>query len=235
MNSFKRAFLSFVEKIIPNRSISSSKKLWNKLANENHRYYIVSKKGRGIEDEEFRKTGLENYNDIIKNDTFLFNELGSYNGKKVLEIGCGIGRMTEFFANDFDDVYGIDISETMIERGKKYLAHLNSNKIHLLATNGVNYPFEDNFFDLVFSYIVFQHMPSKEVVQKNLQEVFRVLNPSGIAKIQLRGGSQPHKWNWYYGPSFSSNEATEMINKIGFQILKTEGENTKRFWFWLKK
>lgn len=235
MASFKRVFLSFIEKIIPNRSISSSKKLWNKLADENHRYYIVSKKGRGIDSEEFRKTGLENYNDIIKSDAFLLDELGFYNGKKVLEIGCGIGRMTEFFANDFEDAYGIDISEKMIEEGKKYLAHLNSNKIHLIATDGVNYPFENNFFDLVFSYIVFQHMPSKEVVKKNLEEVFRVLNPNGIAKIQLRGGSQPHKWKWYYGPSFSLSEATEIMNEIGFKILKTEGEETKRFWLWLEK
>lgn len=233
LSKFSKILSPFFEKIIPDRNILASKKLWNKLANKNHRYYIVSKKGKSITKEEFRNTGLENYNDIIKNDSLLLNKLGSYNNKKVLEIGCGIGRMTEFFAGDFEKIYGIDISENMIEEGKKYLEHLEN--VNLIATNGVNYPFENNFFDFVFSYIVFQHMPSREVVKANLREVFRVLNPNGIAKIQLRGGTKPYKWKWYYGPSFSFDEAKSLIDEIGFKILKTEGENTKRFWLWLEK
>lgn len=234
MHMLFRRLLSLIEKIIPNRDIIASKKLWDKLANKNYLYYIVSKKGKDITNKQFRSTGLENYTEIIKNDSLLLDKLKAYYNKRVLEIGCGIGRMTEFFANDFKTVDGIDISESMIEQGKKYLAHLKN--VNLIATDGINYPFQDDSFDLVFSYIVFQHMPSQEVVKANLREVFRVLNPNGgIAKIQLRGGVKPCKWKWYYGPSFSLNEAKSIINEIGFRLLKTEGENTKRFWLWLEK
>ena len=41
-------------------------------------------------------------------------------GKRVLEIGCGMGRLFPGLAERFDDVWGIDISSTMIARGRKH-------------------------------------------------------------------------------------------------------------------
>jgi len=234
MYNLYRKILTPVQKILPNRSIKTSKKLWNKLAEKNPRYYIVSKEGKDIDVEKFRQIGLENYTNLIKKDLFLLNKLGDCSTKNVLDIGCGIGRITRFFANDFKMVYGVDISEKMITQGKEYTADLQN--VSLVATDGIHYPFDDNFFDLVFSYIVFQHMSSVEVVEENLKEVFRVLKPnSGIAKIQLRGGAEPFKWHWFYGPSFSLGQATALVNKVGFRILKTEDESKKRFWLWLSK
>jgi ubiquinone/menaquinone biosynthesis C-methylase UbiE len=44
------------------------------------------------------------------------------NDATMLEIGCGIGRMTRAFASRFGTVYGIDISPEMIAQGQRYLA-----------------------------------------------------------------------------------------------------------------
>jgi len=223
----------FLEKLLPEETICGSKKKWNKLARENSRYVIASRKGKGITEDEFKILGAENYNDLILNDPILLEKLKPYSDRNVLEIGCDIGRLSEFFANDFKNITGIDISEEMVGQGKKRLAHIKN--LNFIATDGVNYPFPLDHFDLVFSYLVFQHMPSKEVIKRNFKEIFRVLRSDGIAKIQIRGGHQPYKWQWFYGPSFNLEEATKMVTEIGFKIIKTEGEKEKRFWLWLKK
>ncbi len=226
-------FIRLLNIFLPNKNIVQSKKDWNKLALENHRYYIVSKKGQGINEDDFRQSGRENYQHLVKEDPLLQELLGNVKDKRVLEIGCGVGRMTEFFAADFKEIYGVDIAEKMIELGRLRLGHLTN--LYLKATNGVHYPFDDSYFDLVFSYIVFQHMPSRAVVKANLTEILRVLKPEGVVKIQLRGGSQPAKWQWYYGPVFSYQRAKELVESVGFKILKTADANKKRFWLWLKK
>jgi SAM-dependent methyltransferase len=47
--------------------------------------------------------------------------------------------------------------------------------------------FADNSFDFVYSYIVFQHIPNRDVVLNYLSEARRVLKPGGILRCQLRG------------------------------------------------
>jgi len=229
----KNAALRVVSVFFPDETIEKSKIKWNKLARENARYYVVSKKGKNIEEEDFRDIGKESYRKLILEDKIITKELGQFSDKIVLDIGCGIGRLEEFFARDFKEVHGIDISEEMVSKAKNRLASFNN--VYLKATDGVTYPFENETFDFIFSYIVFQHMPSREVIEKNFMEVFRVLKPGAVAKIQIRGGNAPLKWKWFYGPSWSKDEALKMVKNIGFKTIKTEGEKTKLFWLWLTR
>ena len=46
--------------------------------------------------------------------------------------------------------------------------------------------FPDDFFDFVFSYITFQHIPKKRIILNYLSEIHRVLKPNGLFKIHLR-------------------------------------------------
>lgn len=227
------AIESAIEKFFPEEDISGSKEKWNKLARKNPKFYIVSKAGEGINEEQFRKIGQENYLDLVLNDGLLKKYMPDFKDKTVLDIGCGIGRLSELFAADFREVYGVDISEEMIEQGKDRLEILKN--VHLYATDGLHYPFENDFFDLIFSFVVFHHMPSTEVVEQNFKEVYRTLKTGGIAKIQIRGGKRPLRWQWYHGYAFSKDEALEVLRKTGFKIIKTEGENSKLFWLWLSK
>jgi SAM-dependent methyltransferase len=222
-----------IEKLFPEENISSSKNKWNKLAKKNPKFYIVSRVGEQINEEQFNKIGRENYHDFVLSDDLLKKRLINFKDKIALDIGCGIGRLTELFAADFKEVYGTDISEEMIKQGKERL--YNFKNVHLYATDGLNYPFEDNFFDLIFSFVVFHHMPNKEVIERNFKEVYRTLKNNVVAKIQIRGGRQPYRWQWYHGKAFNKEEALQMLQKIGFRILKIEGENSKFFWLWLAK
>lgn len=217
---------------MPDKSIQDSKDEWNRLAEENHRYYIVSKDGREIDEAQFSQSGIETYESIVAKDQLLAATLGSFAGKRVLDIGCGTGRLSERFAQHFAHVDGVDISESMVAKGGVRLAHVPNVELH--ATDGMHYPFPNGTFDLVFSYIVFQHMPSISVIEENFREIRRVLKPTGIAKIQLRGGRQPRKGTWYYGPAFTAKDATRLADAAGLEIICMGDDSVKRFWLWMR-
>ena len=92
---------------------------------------------------------------------------------KVLDIGCGNGRLKEIMLEN-TDYYGIDFSEGMIERAKKRYP-----KAKFFQTKPFEFPFDDNSFDKVFCLSVLHHIPSKSFRIKFLKEIKRVLKPKG--------------------------------------------------------
>ena len=214
----------------PDETIGESKEKLNQLAKKNANYFVMTNFGENITEKQFSKSGRDDYINYIKEDKF-FREL-DLSTKCILEVGCGIGRIIEFVAQDFQEVYGIDISEEMIKQAEKRL--VNKANIHLCATDGLYYPFPNDFFDTVFSFITFQHMPGRITVKKNLEEIARVLKKIGLAKIQFRG-APACKGSWFYGPSFKIRQINKMVERLPLQILKTEGEGTKYFWVWFRR
>ncbi|MBO0727854.1 MAG: class I SAM-dependent methyltransferase [Acidimicrobiaceae bacterium] len=101
----------------------------------------------------------------------------------ILEIGCGVGRIMQHLAPAVAEVHGIDISSEMIERGSKRMGHIPNAHFHL--GNGYDLGvFGDEMFDVVFSWVVFQHLP-KTVAYNYLTEVHRVLKPGGSFRLHV--------------------------------------------------
>jgi len=229
--NFRTRLSNFLNSLSSNETIKESKNKWNRLAKENARYVVMTDFGEGITEEQFRSSGKKDYDTLVKEDE-IFHSVGDLGNRKILEIGCGIGRITEFLSDAFGEVSGVDISEEMIQTGRKRLT--DKMNVHLHSTNGLDYPFPDESFDIVFSFITFQHMPDKNTVKKNIEEIARVLKKDGIAKIQLRG-LPTKKSEWFYGPSFIISEVEKMIKNLPLQMIKTTGEGQRYFWVWFKK
>jgi SAM-dependent methyltransferase len=103
----------------------------------------------------------------------------------MVEIGCGLGRMTHRFAERFAHVYSVDISPEMLTRAKKQWAGLTN--VDFILGHGNDLPgIADRSVDFVFSYIVLQHVPDQEIVKNYLRETARVLKPGGLAYLQFR-------------------------------------------------
>ena len=68
-------------------------------------------------------------------------------------------------------------------------------------------PLPDACFDLVFSYIVFQHIPSAAVIRSYVREAGRVLKPGGAFKFQVNGDQsaayRAHVRDTWQGETFS--------------------------------
>lgn len=96
-------------------------------------------------------------------------------GEKILDLGCGNGRLAELFKEKNIEYFGVDNSERLIEIAKKKYP-----RGKFQVAEAFNLPFPDNFFDKVFSLAVLHHIPSYEYRAKFLEEVKRVLKPEGI-------------------------------------------------------
>lgn len=208
---------------------------WNVLAKKNSHYYIYSALNEKDE-KKYKDSGIYDVNNFILKDKILKNSI-DFNDAAILEIGCGNGRMTEFIADHFKTVYAVDIAKEMIKKAKERV--INRNNINFLISDGETLEISDNNIDIVFSWIVFQHFPTKKMVINNLKEIYRVLKPSGIAKIQLRGrsafGGSFRFFKWYYGVAFTEFEASKIISNLGFEIVAISGAGKREMEFHIKK
>lgn len=78
-------------------------------------------------------------------------------GMKLLDFGCGVGRLDGLFARDFAEVTGVDISSEMIARAK--IHHSEEKKLIFMTTDEGLTTIRSSYFDVAVSYKVFQHLP----------------------------------------------------------------------------
>ncbi len=112
-----------------------------------------------------------------RNFTWDIENLEQYavSGEKVLDLGCGNGRLLEILKGKDINYFGLDGSEELIE-----IAKYNYPQAKFFAGNALNLPFPKDFFDKVFSVRVLHHIPSKEFQARFLGEVGRVLKSQGL-------------------------------------------------------
>jgi ubiquinone/menaquinone biosynthesis C-methylase UbiE len=100
----------------------------------------------------------------------ILQRLGSLGGKRVLEIGCGKGRISRILKRHDSWIYGIDISEKLLQDAKKICP------FHFIKAEAYRVPFRDDTFDAVVLLEVIEHIPN---LDNALTEMVRVLKKSG--------------------------------------------------------
>lgn len=109
--------------------------------------------------------------------------INNLKGKKVLEIGSGAGAHSALFSKHGAEITSLDLTyERVISTQKKLEIVDDLKSSFVLQGDAENLPFEENFFDIVYSNGVLHHTPDTE---KTIQEVLRVLKPGGKAVIML--------------------------------------------------
>jgi SAM-dependent methyltransferase len=108
---------------------------------------------------------------------------------RALDFGCGVGRLTQALAGQFEHVDGVDISSAMILRARAFNRHGDRCQYHLNEHDRLA-AFEDGTFDFVYSVITLQHM-EPQYSRGYIQEFFRVIRPGGVVVFQLPGEPVP--------------------------------------------
>jgi 2-polyprenyl-3-methyl-5-hydroxy-6-metoxy-1,4-benzoquinol methylase len=104
-------------------------------------------------------------------------EIKKYPGiKKILDVGCGDGRISKALKEAGFNVVGLDISRTAIEKAKQNFRGID----FLVASPEEKLPFEDENFDSVYCTEVIEHLYDTAVA---LKEITRVLKKEGLLFI----------------------------------------------------
>jgi SAM-dependent methyltransferase len=152
---------------------------WDAMASQNAHYYILTWQEfadpDAIDEQRFFATGR-----AVVDDMLACLHVVPAPDWKVLDIGCGIGRLTRRLAEIAPDTIGVDVSPRMVDRARRLTPHLRFEVVSGDDLSG----FAANTFDLVFSFVVFQHVPSHRITLRYVSEMARVLKPGGLATFQ---------------------------------------------------
>ncbi len=169
--------------------------------------------------------------------------------KKVLDCGAGGGTPPiSLFAHHGYDSYGIDNSDEALDQSREFLKKHNLT-VNLFKADMRTLPFEDEFFDMVFSYNASIHL-TKDDTKKAVNEMLRVLKKGGLLCINFLWHNNIHPslgeekqpgefWNMEHGQEtvhsfFTEQESVDLIK--GTKILLKDKVQTKIFfteeYFW---
>jgi SAM-dependent methyltransferase len=208
---------------------------WDARARENARFYVNTAR-QDWTDDEFFQSGQRTVSEEILTDMINICQGKDPKRMRVLEIGCGAGRVTRALAQIFGEVYAVDISGEMVRQAREALAGLPH--VHILQNNGKDLDVLGGArFDFAFSSIVFQHIPSREVIESYVRAVRRRLRRGRLFKFQLQGaaGLDSAPDDTWHGVTFSERDARDMALRCNFEMRYSYGAGTQYFWLWYFK
>ena len=110
-------------------------------------------------------------------------------GNRVLDLGCGWGRVLKPVMDRGADAIGFDISQKMLVLAREHLKKKGQSHV-LVRGDGTALPFRENSFDMVYSLLVLQHLSKKNGLEV-FREINRVLKPDSPAYIRVPGRFAP--------------------------------------------
>jgi SAM-dependent methyltransferase len=102
---------------------------------------------------------------------------------RLLDFGCGVGRVSRALADHFESVVGTDAAESMIAHARKLNASCSNCQFVVNPRFDLRV-FDTGSFDVVYSRLVLQHIPPV-LVRGLIPELVRVLTPDGVLMFQL--------------------------------------------------
>lgn len=165
----------------------------------------------------------------------LLNIFKDFKNKTALEIGYGGGRLLAGATQYFKEVIGIDIhnNASIVEAELK---RQNINNYKLLQNDGRSIPMEASSVDLVYSFIVLQHVEKIDIFHSYVEETHRVLKKGGLAVLffgrlyQMSSNTESkilYKIDRFI-EKFNSKGYAEIFAKVNYTNLKISLDYAKK-------
>jgi len=217
------------------RQLEKMREDWDRRARENARHYVNTACTEWT-DDEFFSSGETTVAEEIQTDMGNICQGKPPAGMRVLEIGCGAGRVTRALAKLFGEVHAVDVSGEMVRQAVEALRGYPNAFVY--QNNGKDLTVvPEQEFDFAFSSIVFQHIPSREIIENYVKEVHRLLRAGALFKFQVQGDStlQTQPDDTWLGVPFSERQAVDMAYRCGFDPRYRHGAGGQYFWLWFFK
>jgi SAM-dependent methyltransferase len=157
---------------------------WERLAEVDPLWAVLTapgRKGGGWDVDEFFATGEAEVAHVLG----VAERLGRpAQRERALDFGCGVGRLTRALAARFDRAVGLDISAGMVEQAQRLNEEVTGCEFRLNAASDLA-QLDSDSFDLVYSSIALQHVPTVPEVERYVVELVRVARPDGLVVFGL--------------------------------------------------
>ena len=164
-------------------SLARHRRDWEELAEADPLWAILAGSGKGDgawELEEFFATGEREISELFE---VVAGIGGPPRTERALDFGCGVGRLTRALGERFDEAVGVDISEEMVRLAQELNEDRPGTRF-LVNTEADLGLLESESFDFVYTTLVLQHLPRRELLRGYVGEFLRVLRPGGLAVFQ---------------------------------------------------
>lgn len=163
-------------------------RFWDARARENAAFFVDNKLPyRESAMDVFWRRGQEELDEML-------DAVGAqvHPDDVVLDIGCGLGRLTRVLASRAAHVYGLDVSAEMLERAKEHNGALEN--VTWLQGDGTNLAgIADGAVTGCVSLVVFQHIPDTAITKGYITDIGRVLAPGGWAAFHISNDPHIHR------------------------------------------
>ncbi|HEU4699994.1 MAG TPA: class I SAM-dependent methyltransferase [Gemmatimonadales bacterium] len=129
--------------------------------------------------EAFFASGSAHIADVLQ--TVRLHLDRSFKPRRALDFGCGVGRLLMPLCRECDEVVGLDVSPSMLEMARRNLEASGCHNVRLVQSDDGLAEVEGTF-DLIHSYIVFQHIPVARG-EALTDALLRRLSPGGVAVL----------------------------------------------------
>lgn len=152
---------------------------------------------------------------------------------RVLEVGCGVGRLIVPLRKVFRVVDGIDVSQKMVDLSQTYSrGRINGG---IWKSDGKTIPLSGSSYDFVFAFTVFQHIRSVQVFVSYLREMYRVLRIGGHLRYQMHEVNENFgRWEedltTVWGNAYTADELRGLTLAAGFTDVEITEESP---WIWV--
>jgi ubiquinone/menaquinone biosynthesis C-methylase UbiE len=153
-----------------------------------------------------------------------------------LDIGIANGIFSIPFSTLVNSIDGIDISEKMLEKCKSEMDRVSINNIFLHNKSAEELPFENEKFDMIFSFATLGVIPK---IDRTYHEINRTLKQGGVAILDFIGEKNLASLHWgkYYRSighfginCYSLKQLKENMNRLGFEIIETHSIGVMDQW-----
>jgi SAM-dependent methyltransferase len=164
------------------------KRFWDERASEDAMYFVDNRLEYGDPDtERFWSGGRDDLDALL---SALGADIAPTD--EIVEIGCGVGRITRELATRGATVRAVDVSERMLELARLHNPEL-ANVSWILGDGDSLAGIESESADACVSHVVFQHIPDPSITLSYIREIGRVLRPGGWAAFQISNSPEIHR------------------------------------------
>jgi tRNA (uracil-5-)-methyltransferase TRM9 len=162
---------------------------------------------------------------------------------RLLNIGCAHGPDFFPFQDNFE-LWGLDISDQMIQQAKKYALKFSLQVVFTVA-DAQKLPYRDGSFDFAIAVATYHHIKNRKNQKEAFKELKRVLKPGSEVLITVWNRYQPRFWfkgkdifvPWKTGDEiyhryyylFTYRELEKLLGQCGFQVIQTFPEVGYKF------